>query len=57
MLRLINNYKNFIIALGVLLLVIGTWLFFNGKKIDKEPDRAELVISDEFVINIGVHHE
>lgn len=57
MLRQINNYKNFIIAIGVLLLVIGTWLFFNGKKIDKEPDRAELVISDEFVINIGVHHE
>lgn len=56
MLSLIKNSRHFIILIGILLLILGTWYFLNNRKINETPERADLVFNQQFIESVVIHN-
>lgn len=57
MLCFIENFKHYIVAIGIILLILGAWYLINNRDAKEAPERADLVFNIESAKNREINYE
>ncbi|SDK59878.1 hypothetical protein [Natronincola ferrireducens] len=54
MINCIKKYKAIAIIGGVIIIALSSWYYLNNRRIQQEPDRADLVLNKTFFKSVEI---